>query len=337
MFGRLKCFGYFFLFVFALAWGQASTAAEPCTAQPTGVKRSSDIQGPHPAMFRVVNGKSIVYLLGSIHVLPFKFLWCTPAIGQAIDSANVFFFEANLDFATSEFHYFIDQHGYLPRGQTLHEKLSPAAQKRYFTLIKDFHIDPNRLDYLQPGVAFLLLQNLHGATTRGVELVPGVDAALTRYAKDQGKEVAYLETLQSQFDVLTALGGGTQITMLEKALTDLEEEGGPKFLTILNAWANGDLEKLSAMDEEEPDQKALLLDKRNRAWLPRIEVMLSVPKTYLVTVGVLHLSGPNSVIDLLCAKSWKVERIQTGTSRVEPLPDNAEKLAPVTKDACVTH
>ena len=36
------------------------------------------------------------------------------------------------------------------------------------------------------------------------------------------------------------------------------------------------------------------------------------PKTYLVTVGALHLAGANSVIQLLCAKGWKVQRIQTG-------------------------
>jgi nitroreductase len=66
------------------------------------------------------------------------------------------------------------------------------------------------------------------------------------------------------------------------------------------------------------NEKALLLDNRNKAWLPKIEALLQSPKTYFITVGAAHLTGKNSVIDLLCQKHRNLQRIQTGPSAPPP-------------------
>ncbi len=303
MFRRLRWLGCSCVLAMGLAFSQTARAADTC---PEGSAVGASAKDKHPAVFRVENGKGTVYFLASMHVLPPKFGWCTPLIGQIIAKADAFVFEANLDFANAEFHYFMDHGGYLPRGQTLHEKLSPDAQKRYFSLIKDRGLDANRLDYLQPGVAVLLLQGVTPSVR--IRLVPGVDPVLETYAEEHGKVVGYLESLQSQLDVLKALGGGAQVAILEKELLKMGK-AEQKFPPMLAAWAKGDLETLRAMDDTDPQERETLLDKRNKAWLPRIEAFLDMPKTYLVTVGALHLNGPNSVIDLLCGKGWKVERL----------------------------
>src|SRR5262249_6932289 len=47
--------------------------------------REVEYKGPvHPALFRIVKDKSTVYLFGSIHLLPPKFVWRTPAIEKAV-------------------------------------------------------------------------------------------------------------------------------------------------------------------------------------------------------------------------------------------------------------
>jgi uncharacterized protein YbaP (TraB family) len=46
--------------------------------------------------------------------------------------------------------------------------------------------------------------------------------------------------------------------------------------------------------------------------------MLPENKTTFVTVGVGHLGGPLSVIEILCSRGWKVERIQTAGEPVDP-------------------
>jgi uncharacterized protein len=296
----------------AIGLVQAVDAAVPAKQAPKPpAPKIIEYTGPvHPALFRVTKGQSTVYLFGSIHLLPNKFVWRTPAIEQAISRADVFLFEANLDFATAEFHYFLDQHGYLPRGRTLHTMLSPGARDQYASLIRELHIDLDKLDHLRPGVAVMMLDQV-GSGAR-LALGPGVDVALIRDAKQHAKDVGYLETLQSQLQTISDIGGGDDIAVLEKSLAERKDGDSKKFQDMFAAWASGDLMTLSAMEGIDPKQRVMMLDNRNKNWIPRIEGMLENQKIYFVTVGAAHLAGHNSVIELLCGKGWKVERLQTG-------------------------
>jgi uncharacterized protein YbaP (TraB family) len=67
-----------------------------------------------------------------------------------------------------------------------------------------------------------------------------------------------------------------------------------------------------------PREKRLLLDRRNRNWLPQIEGMMVSGQTTFVTVGAAHLAGPGSVLDMLCVRGWKVHRLKTGPSTPPP-------------------
>jgi uncharacterized protein YbaP (TraB family) len=286
-------------------------------AKPVPVKRAEAVKTGDPALWKIVNGTSTVYLLGSIHILPVNFSWHTQALDQAMAAADVFVFETDLDYSTAEFHYYMDNYGYLPRGQTLHKLLSSAAQEQYFAMIRDMHFDLNKIDYLRPGVAVLLLDKAFIPTKTATPLGPGVDSSIVSYAKRHGKDLRYLEGLQSQFEVLTALGGGTGAGVLEKKLTSRDKDNG-EFQTLLTAWAKADLAKLAALEDMDPKDRVLLLDNRNAAWMPKIEAMLTDSKTYFITVGAAHLAGPKSVIDLLCKKHWKVERARTGAAQAPP-------------------
>jgi len=315
--GKLKSLACACVAVVAVQGGSALAAANSPAKHPEPVQG----EPAQPALWKIANGKSTVYLLGSIHVLPVNFSWHTPVIDQAIAAADLFMFEANTDYATTEFHYFVDKNGYLPRGQTLHALLSPEAQKRYFALLEEMHLDPHKVDYLRPGLADMLIEMAYSATHASqhgpLELGPGVDASLVRYAKDHSKQIGYLETVQSQFDTLSALGGGKEIEVFEKTLSALDKSD-VEFPVLLAAWARGDLPKLASLDHEDAKQRAILFDNRNKAWVPQIEAMLKEPATALVTVGAGHLAGSKSVIALLCARHWKVQRIQTGPTPPPP-------------------
>ena len=313
---RFKPFMWLCLGVLLSVWGSHAYAAPQAKAvQKVSLKPVIEAQAVQPAMWKIVNGKSTVYLLGSIHILPAKFNWHTPAIDEAIAASDVFIFETNIDFASAEFHYFMDQHGYLPRGETLSKKLSPEARERYLALIKELRLDQNRLDYFRPGLAVFMLQQAHSAGQAG--WAPGVDANLLRMAKTAGKQVGYLEPLQSQFEVLAAIGGGSEMATLEKTLLSTKEDGS-KYGAMVAAWSDGDVAKLLTFDEQDANEKALLLDNRNKAWLPKIDSLLQSPRTYFITVGAAHLTGKNSVIDLLCQKHRNMQRVQTGPSAPPP-------------------
>tara|TARA_B100002003_G_scaffold46025_1_gene41387 strand:+ start:574 stop:735 length:162 start_codon:yes stop_codon:yes gene_type:complete len=52
-----------------------------------------------------------------------------------------------------------------------------------------------------------------------------------------------------------------------------------------------------------------LLIQRNKNWLPAIEEMLTTAQTEFVLVGTMHLSGKDSVLDMLRDKGYKVSQV----------------------------
>jgi len=91
---------------------------------------------------------------------------------------------------------------------------------------------------------------------------------------------------------------------------------------MLEGWTAGSQAELAGVLGKEaasnPDEKKLLLDKRNRNWVPQIEGMMLSKQTIFITVGAAHLVGPGSVLDAMCLRGWKVERIKTGASAPPP-------------------
>ena len=55
-----------------------------------------------------------------------------------------------------------------------------------------------------------------------------------------------------------------------------------------------------------PQLRTELIVARNRKWIPRLRQMLASDKTHFVTVGVGHLVGRDSLIEMLRAKGYKV-------------------------------
>jgi uncharacterized protein len=316
-FGRLA--GGVLAVALALSAEGVTAAGKDPHAKAAKVEQTDSAKPLNPALFKIVNAQSTMYILGSIHLLPVGFSWHTPALDQAINGADYFVFETNLDNARAELHFFMDHQGYLPRGQMLHKMLSPEAVKKYAALIAANSIDRDRVDYLRPGVAVFLLDSALTRAHSSVPLGPGVDDALVNYAKRHGKLSAFLETPQTQFEALAALGGGSDVAVLEKRLMTPRRDSN-EYQAVLAAWSKGDLAKLGSLqsDEMDPKEGAILLDNRNKAWFPELEDMLKIQGTYLVTVGALHLTGPNSVIGLLCAHHWKVQRVQTGGTAPPP-------------------
>lgn len=86
-----------------------------------------------------------------------------------------------------------------------------------------------------------------------------------------------------------------------------------KWQDILHAWQTHDitaLEQLVAIGKErQPYFYEALLCNRNRNWIPKLLSYLNDPAQTLIVVGVLHLIGPDSVIDLLQRRGIAVERL----------------------------
>ena len=83
---------------------------------------------------------------------------------------------------------------------------------------------------------------------------------------------------------------------------------------LISAWRSGDIDTLeqiviSPLIKDDPKSLKVLITDRNKNWLPKIEAMFGDKDIEFVLVGVGHLIGKDSVIELLKAKGYSVKKI----------------------------
>ena len=287
---------------------------------------------PEPALWQLSAGESKVYLFGSIHMLPTDWPWRTKAIDAALRSADRFVFETSLAPSTTrEVELFVREHGRLPNGVFLSRMLSPEGLKSFEQILSKTPLDPAVVDSMRPWLALTVLTDYQvrsGPKRSFAE--EGVDYRLQQQLLEAHEQVAYLETPEAQLKVLMAMTPDEDIAGFERSLHELLS-AGDTYRRLLESWTAGDQAGLAKLMAEgaakDPAEKRLLLDGRNRNWLPQIEAMMVSKETIFVTVGAGHLVGPGSLLDMLCVRGWKVQRISTGPS-VPPPACPARKPGP---------
>ena len=278
---------------------------------------------PEPALWELSSGDSKVYLFGSIHMLPRDWAWRTKAIDAAIKASDGFVFETALTAeATQKMRLFVREHGNLPHGQALSRVLSPEGLKDFRKALTMTPLDPQSVDTMRPWLALMVLGDYRvqsGPLRSFAE--EGVDYTIEQAARKAGKPVRHLETGESQFQILIQATPDDDIEGFEADLHDLLKSEDV-YRRILEAWTSGNQADIANVVAREgarnPHEKQVLLDRRNRNWLPQIESMMVSRQTRFVTVGAAHLAGPGSVLDMLCVRGWKVHRVKTGPSTPPP-------------------
>lgn len=265
-------------------------------------------QAAHPALWRLADGNTTIWLLGSIHALPPTVDWQTPALRRAIASADSVILEvppADPATARAQFLAVATEPGLPP---ILH-RVPPAGRDTLRRATAATGPSRTTLDGWKTWAAALAIAagaaNADAASGRY-----GVEAVLTdRFA---GRAIGALENRAGQFALFDRLPEASQRHLLIDAARDAVERGAG-YRRLLGAWAAGDeaalAATLAAVRRDPAIERALLID-RNRRWASVIARRMRRPGTIIVAVGAGHLVGPGSVIALLRALGWRVERVE---------------------------
>ena len=290
-------------FLLGAAFEQSAIAAAPDTQARAF---------PHPAIWRVHHGQGTLYLFGSLHILPNTLSWKSPEVDAAMHAAEVFMFEVPVDARTLAAEKdFIVRNGILPRGATLRAALSQDQYRTYSTILKGAGLNAQLFDRYRPWLASVMvgLAYLHRQDFTNLK---GADDVLIAYAQSQGKQLRYFENIEQQLGLLTRIDDAVQIKAL-RDLIDTLPQAREHEAELLDSWAKGDANRLATLIDGyfagHPDAKKLLIEDRNRAWLPRIEALLESGSTSLVTVGAAHVGGDTGLVQDLCAEGYDVERL----------------------------
>jgi uncharacterized protein YbaP (TraB family) len=251
-----------------------------------------------------------VYLLGSVHVLPPNLHWQSPVISHALSRSDVYVFEVAQDeTAVTELNALIQAQGFLPSGESLRAQLHPAALADYDAAVAMAGLPPAAIERERPWLAGIQLMFAQ-ITKLKFAAGNGVDSVLMAQAAGTHKQSRYLETIAEQFALLAPADRTLEMEEFESGLKDLRDVAGG-IQPMVDAWSVGDQAKLDRLIngelDEFPQARKLLLDDRNRRWVPKIQAMLKEKHVFFITVGAGHLTGPAGLPGLLRKAGYTVE------------------------------
>jgi uncharacterized protein YbaP (TraB family) len=251
-----------------------------------------------PAMWRVSDGDTTVYLLGSIHLLPSNVSWRTPLIDRAIATSDMLVLESSPE-ESVDFRAMAQGVNLKP----VRDRVSPGKRLILDSMIKRTGIARETLDgYKDWALATTLATGdaiAAGATTRD-----GIEVKLWSVFQSAGKTRLAFSRVKDQLDQLDSLPESDQRKMLENTLSGKENYG-----ETLRAWTSGDIASLEKTAECTPLEGKLVGQPNNR-WAQWIAARMKQPGIVLVAVGLGHMAGPYALPKLLAARGLTVERIQ---------------------------
>ena len=282
----------------------AATACAAPAAQPRAAS---------PAMWKVADNDTTIYLFGTIHLLPPGTSWRSPAIDRAAASSDslvveTIFDDANPDEIRATMRRLATSDGLPP----LAERVSPEKRAALAAALTKLGASPDAFDQYETWFAGFTLLGLQFAEL-GLSPGSGVEPELKKQFIDRGKTIGQLETNAEQLGVFDQLSEETQRKFLEGVLDDPAAMKG-QFAAMLRSWTRGDVKGMAKSFNAEMDDaaelKEALLIKRNVNWARWVRGRLGQPGTVMLAVGAGHLAGDDSVQRYLESKGYRVRRIQ---------------------------
>ncbi len=285
----------------ALTGACATTPAPPVAPAVSG-----------PALWKVADADTTIYLFGTVHALPKDVPWMRGAIEPALAASDTLVTEVDLNAQDpAAMQKLIMTTGVLPPDENLRGLLNADQKAQYEKALSKLGMPVELFDRFEPWYASLMFALIPLAKA-GIVGDNGVEKGLDATA-GAGKQHAALETVEYQLSIFDSLPRETQIDYMMKTI-----DGSDDIKALLDAmmaeWLKGDADALAALMNEDMEGEDALMERllwqRNRNWADWVQKRLDTPGTVFVAVGAGHLAGAKSVQADLAARGIAVSRVQ---------------------------
>ena len=263
------------------------------------------------ALWRIRGEHNVVYLLGSVHILPKSAYPLHPALERAFADSQQVAFEVDISRATGgQVREAFSQIGTYPRGDDLSRHVSPLTLQIVKLACGQLGVSYEKAKRFKPNLLAELL-TLRYTELAGFREDLGVDIYFYERAKTLKKPIFGLETISDQANVLVQnekkgeqhlLFTIASLPEYKAALTELVE-----------AWRNGQVDILDQFlnqdERNDPEMFYRMFAKRNARWLPQIERLTHENFNCLVIVGAGHLVGRHGLIEALRQRGYRIEQL----------------------------
>lgn len=256
------------------------------------------------------NLKQPSYVFGTIHMIDSEDFFWPKGLLQAIDQSEKIVFEINMEEMT-------DMNAQMKMMSKMimkdGVKLSDLLTKDEYKVVDDF--------FKKKGLPLVFFEKMKPAfvtVITSLDMDPNAlkdgsiksyEMELSEIAKDKKIKMGGLETMEYQMSMFDSIPYEVQAKELVKSIQETAKGADElEMLTKLYKEQN-----LLAMDsifqsEEVMGDTELLLDKRNKNWIP-LMIQDAVKQPTLFAVGAGHLAGVNGVISLLRKEGYKLTPI----------------------------
>ncbi len=268
-----------------------------------------------PAMWKLADDDSTIYLFGTFHILPPDVEWETAAYDAAMKDAETTITEADTESPEAQAAVLagVQQYGLNPPGVTLSSILGEDRAASFSDIAAEYGVSMQMLEPYRPWLASLTL-SVVAMQKAGFDPNSGVEKVLLAQAAQEGDAVEHFETATEQLEMLASLDDEEMLANFD-ATTVQFNEFDEIMDRMLTAWRTGDTETLEKdiiglVREDAPDAFQKLFVDRNKKWTVLIQDILADEGDTFIAVGAGHLVGEDSVIDLLEEEGLKIERVQ---------------------------
>ena len=280
--------------------------AVSCATNNAPFEKEARAQRQGPALWKITNDNTIVYLLGGQELLPDDLIWRDATIASALTDADVFILEGDQrPEAQAALQQLIPQLGINRDGRTLRDFLTEDEEMEIGAVSASLGAPLPALDQLRPWLAALQLDILH-ISRKGYQTRSGVAGEIIKIAETQTDDLRFFEAPGDLLKVMSELPEETQVKMLVKAARDIRDKPDAHD-ELVRFWSQGNLTELARIlhsDEDGVWADRIVYDalvvQRNKAWMKQITQMLDENDgTFFVMVGIGHFVGDDSLISLL--------------------------------------
>ena len=268
-------------------------------------------EGAGPPLWVVKDADSTVYLFGTVHLLRPGTAWGSDKVDAAFASADQFWVEVADQDDPTVVAKVAQQHGVTP-DRPLSSILSAEDFAAFDKAAQGVGANGAALDAYRPWLAAFMVAGT-APLQAGYRPDAGVDKTLMDRARAEGKTIHGFETADRQLRLIASMSEEAQIAYLNNYVRN-GDQIVPKLDRTVAAWLAGDaaevgrLNRLDTRDIHEDVHRAALI-VRNADWTDQIATMMTGSGSAFVAVGVAHLADQDSVVDMLKARGYTVERL----------------------------
>jgi uncharacterized protein YbaP (TraB family) len=268
-------------------------------------------------LWKATSPTTEVYLLGSIHLGKKEWYPLAKEIEGAFEKSKYLVLEADPAKADQQkLGQLVFQHGVYVGDDSLAKHVPAETLKATQDLAASLGIPPGQIEKMKPWYAAMTLSVI-SIMKLDYSAEYGIDRQFAARAKDQGKEVLQLESMEFQIKLLAGFPDDLQAKYLAATV---EESGKSKeqMEKMVDSWRNGDVatfekETIARPREKHPELVEFhkkMIDDRNDEMAKKVEGYLKTKDVHFVVAGAAHLVGEKGIVKLLEKAGYKVEQLE---------------------------